>query len=244
MCLRALYFFCFGLLAALGARGAAAATDNSALLDHAVENWLGARDQWAFTQRAVEYDDGRPHERVERYDPSQKPESRWTLLTIDGQKPTPEQHAAWAKKKQKHRTGQKFQSSIGDFFDFTKAKVLSDSAGLVSCEVPLRGGRDWLFQSDKVKVIVTINKQTQALERITANVREPVKVLFGIAKITAGHVDLRFHDETPDSPDNPGPGDGKPQGSVRMNVTRFGERAEFTWSDFKRVAPPTAKAVR
>lgn len=236
-----LSFILFVLLGIVAARAESAASDNSALLDRAVDNWLGARDQWAFTQRAVEYDDGKPHERVERFDPSQKGDTHWTLLTIDGQKPTPEQHAAWAKKKQKHRTNQKFQSSIGDFFDFTKATVISDSAELISCEVPLRGGRDWLFQSDKVKVIVTINKKTQALERITANVREPVKVLFGIARITAGHVDLRFRDESPDSPDSPGPGDGRPQGSVRMNVTRFGERAEFTWSDFKRVSPPAAR---
>lgn len=238
-----LFTLSLGLLtAAVAAEGTVASSGDSQLLDRAVDNWLGARDQWAFTQRAVEYDDGKPHERVERYDPSLKTtDTRWTLLTIDGQKPTPEQHAAWAKKKQKHRTSQKFESSIGDFFDFTQAKVVSDTADLLSCEVPLRTGRNWLFQADKVKVIVTINKKTQALERISANVREPVKVLFGIAKITQGHVDLRFTDDTSEKPETPGHGDGKPQGSVRMNVTRFGERAEFTWSDFKRVTPAVAR---
>jgi hypothetical protein len=237
-----LRFFCFflGLLAAVGARGASASAGDSKLLDQAVDNWMGARDQWAFTQRAVEYDNGKAHERVERYDPAQPLEARWTLLTIDAQKPTPEQHAAWAKKKAKHRTSHKFETGIGDFFDFTKARVVTDTEEILSCEVPLRTGRNWLFESEKVKVVVTINKKTQALDRVTAHIREPVKVLFGIAKITDGQVDLRFQDESPENPETAGPGDGKPKGSVHMNVTRFGERAEFTWSDFKRVAPAPA----
>ncbi len=213
---------------------------NAKVLDAAIANWLGARDHWAFTQRAVEYDDDdKPHERVERFDPSRPGETHWTLLTIDGQKPTPSQWEAWAKKKAKRRTSHKFEASIGDFFDFKKAKLITETPELLSCEVPLRSERSWLFQAEKVKVTVTINKKTQALEHITANVREPVKVLFGIAKITNGTVDLRFKDE--DTPDTPGPGDGKPKGSVHMSMTRFGERAEFTWSDFKRVTPAVAK---
>src|SRR4051812_9333821 len=106
------FWVTLGLIAAVAVRAASASTDNSKLLDQAVDNWLGARDQWAFTQRAVEYDDAKPHERVERYDPSQPLQARWTLLTIDGQMPSPEQHAAWAKKKAKHRTSHKFESGI------------------------------------------------------------------------------------------------------------------------------------
>src|SRR5205814_1544352 len=47
----------------------AIAADTS-MLELAVENWLGERDHWAFTQRAVEYESGKPRERLERYDPS------------------------------------------------------------------------------------------------------------------------------------------------------------------------------
>jgi hypothetical protein len=233
MLFRPLMVFCLLLSAAWAAESP---PDRAKLLDQAVSNWLGARDHWAFTQRAVEYtDDGKPHERLERYDPSQKPEARWTLLAIDGQTPTAAQHAAWAKKKLKRRSSHRFESAIGEFFDFQKTKVVAETPELLHCEVPLRSERNWLFQADKVKVIVTLNKKTLALEHITAHVREPVKVLFGIAKITYGNVDLRFNDD--DTPDTNGPGDGKPQGSVHMNVSRFGERAEFTWSEFKRVTP-------
>ena len=36
----------------------------NSVLEEAVERWLGERDHWAFTQRAVEYDDGKPRERL------------------------------------------------------------------------------------------------------------------------------------------------------------------------------------
>src|SRR5437762_1934056 len=84
--------------------------DASPLLQSAVEKWLGERDHWAFTQRAVEYDrDGTTHERLERYDPSLAGNARWKLLALDGNPPTSEQRAAWEKKKFK-KNRRKFDS--------------------------------------------------------------------------------------------------------------------------------------
>ena len=105
---------------------------------------------------------------------------------------------------------------------------------LVRYEVPLRHDKNWLFQADKVKVVVTVNKQTRALEHLDASVREPVKVLLGLAKITAGKLDLSFLNFEEDA--TPGPESAQPTGSARVSVYRFGERVEFTWSDFKRVS--------
>lgn len=212
----------------------AAPAATPSLLEGAVENWLGERDHWAFTQRAVEYDDGKPHERLERYDPSQPGNGRWTLLAINGRRPTADEHAAWAKKKFK-KNRRRFDSPLGDYFDFNDAKVVSDSPKLIRFEVPLRRDKNWLFQTDKVQVLVTINKQTRALEHLTASVREPVKVLLGLARITAGKVDLSFLNFDDDAP--PGPETAQPTGSARVTVSKFGERMEFTWSDFKRVTP-------
>src|SRR3954468_657697 len=79
--------------------GFTAQAAETSLLERAVENWLGERDHWAVTQRAVEWDDNKPHERLERYDPSKPGDGRWTLLALDGKAPTAEQQAAWAKKK-------------------------------------------------------------------------------------------------------------------------------------------------
>lgn len=213
--------------------GFAQAAD-AALLEHAVENWLGERDHWAFTQKAVEYDGDTPRERLERYDPSKPGNARWTLLAINGKPPTAEQHEAWAKKKFR-KNKRRFDSPIGDYFDFRDAKVVSENAQLINFEVPLRRDKSWLFQTDKVKVVVTINKETRALEHLTAHVREPLKVLLGLAKITDGKLDLSFLNFDDDA--RPGPESTQPTGTAHVTVSKFGERAEFTWSDFKRVVP-------
>src|SRR3954471_1776090 len=72
----------------------------SPMLETSVEKWLGERDHWAFTQRAVEYRrDGSTYERLERFDPSQVGNARWKLLKIDGHAPTEEERTAWEKKK-------------------------------------------------------------------------------------------------------------------------------------------------
>jgi hypothetical protein len=202
------------------------------LLEQAVESWLGERDHWAFTQRAVEYEGKVPRERLERYDPSLPGNQRWRLIAIDGRPPTAEQLAAWQKRKFKKQR-RRFDAPIGDFFDFARAKVVSESPQAVRYQVPLRGDKNWLFPVDRVDVMVTVNKETRALEHLAARVREPFKVLLGIARVMGGNLDLDFipsdSDATAES--------SEPSGSARVSVTKMGERVDFTWSDFKRVVP-------
>lgn len=210
------------------------------LLQRSVEQWLGGRDHWAFTQRAVEFEGNASHERLERYDPSKPGDARWELLAVDGKPPTDEQRQKWADKKFKRRH-RKFDSPIGDFFDFREAKVIAETPTLVRYEVPLRRDKNWLFPTDKVGVRVTVNKRTQALEHLTAHVREPFKVLLGLARVTGGEVDLDF---LPFGSPDATPGAAQPAGTARVSVSKFGERVDFTWSDFKRVTPPRSRAAR
>lgn len=229
MYLRIISFLCLAALAP-----AAPALGPHALLEEAVEQWLGERDHWAFTQRAVEWEDDRPRERLERYDPSLPPERRWTLLAIDGKPPTAEQREAWARKKFK-KNKRRFDAPIGDYFDFRRARVVEDTPRLVRFEVPLRRDKNWLFPTDKVEVRVSVIKETRALEHLTANVREPFKVLLGLARINDGALDLsflNFNDEAASGPET-----ARPTGSAHVSVSKFGERAEFTWSEFQRVTP-------
>jgi hypothetical protein len=220
-----------------------AAAGDTQYLQSAVEDWLGERDHWAFTQRAVEYDGDKPRERLERYDPSEEGDKRWTLLAIDGREPTDAERTAWAKKKFK-KNRRRFEQPLGDYFDFAAAKRLEDTKEFVRYEVPLRTDKSWLFPIDKVRVRVTIDKQTHALERLTAHVSEPFKVFLGLARILGGDVDLNFLSIDSDLP--VAPESSQPTGTVRVTATRFGERVEFTWSDFKRVgtgvAPTKPKA--
>ena len=219
------------LLAAACCRAAPTAAPQ--LLERAVENWLGERDRWAFTQRAVEYEDGTPHERLERFDPSRPGNARWQLLAIDGHAPTPQEHEKWANKKFR-RHHRKIDTPISDFFDFDAARVIAETPTLVRFEVPLRHDKSWLFPVDKVGVRVTVNKETRALEHLSAHVREPFKVLLGVARVTGGELDLDFLHF---NPDDPAPSGTRPKGEARVSVSKLGERVDFTWSDFKRVTP-------
>jgi hypothetical protein len=203
------------------------------MLRQAIQSWLGERDHWAFTQRAVEYESDHPHERLERYDPSKSGNARWELLSIDGRPPTAEQRAAWEKRKFK-KTRHRFDAPIGDYFDFDDARILDQTPANVRFQVPLRPDKNWLFPTDKVDVRVTINKSTRALEHLTAHVREPFKVFLGLARVTNGELDLDFlrFDDVGGSPS-----DVRPAGNAHVSVSKFGERVDFTWSDFKRVTP-------
>src|SRR4051812_47913315 len=93
--------FFFTLVMVLGLMGTSRLrAANPSLLETSVEQWLGERDHWAFTQRATEYNrDGTTYERLERYDPSLAGNARWHLLAINGKSPNAEQQAAWEKKK-------------------------------------------------------------------------------------------------------------------------------------------------
>ena len=166
---------------------------------------------------------------------------RWRLLAINGRPPTDAQWQQWAQKKFR-KNPRRIDTPLGDFFDFNDARQVGETSQTVRYEGPLRRDKNWLFQADKVRVLVTVNKETRALEHLAANVREPVKVLLGLARITGGGADLSFLTFEDDAV--PGPESSQPTGSAHVVVSRFGERAEFTWSDFKRVNPAAVAAAK
>jgi hypothetical protein len=150
---------------------------------------------------------------------------------LDGKPPTQEQREAWEKRKFRKKP-RRFDSPLGEFFDFDRAKVVREDEKVVRFAVPLRSEKNWLFPVDKVEVMVTVSKETRALEQLSAHVREPFKVLLGIARITGGSIDLSF-DEAEDAE----PESAEPSGTAHVSLSRFGERVDFTWTDFKRVTP-------
>lgn len=224
---------------ALVALLATAASDPAAdvsLLRQVVQSWLDERNRWAFTQFVREYDGERvKQERLEHYDPSRGSARRWKLISIDGQPPTEKQWAEWNRRKNKKP--RRSRPDIAERFDFAHARVTEETAESVRYLLPLRSGVEWLFPVSKVELLITINKTgaAPALEQVQARISEPMRVALGLARIL--DIDLDVQMEPPPTPD---PAEAKPTGTAQAVVTKFGERVEYVWSDFKRVEPHAA----
>lgn len=222
-------FFCFTLL--LGhARGAA-----PPLLEQAAEKWMGERDNWAFTMQVREFEGGQvKEERRERYDPSKPGLTRWTLLTVNDKPSTEERRAEWQKRKTKKRP--KPGKPLNQYLDFERGTVVKEDARTACYHLPLRANHSWLFPVDKVSLLVTINKSTQAIEDVTAGIEEPFKVALGFARVMDVDFDLQLNHSKRDGEESD-PALTKPEGTARAVVNKLGERVEYVWSDFKRVTP-------
>ena len=205
------------------------------LLEQAAEKWLGERDNWAFTMFVREFDGGRvKEERRERYDPSKPGSARWELLSVDGKPPTEERRAEWQKHKTKKRKNP--GKPLNEYLEFERAKVVKENAKTACYNLPLRDSHSWLFPVDKVSLLVTVNKSTLAIEDVAAGIDEPFKVALGFARVMDLDFDLQMNPPE-QGRDKSDPAAAKPDGTARAVVNKFGERIEYTWSDFQHVTP-------
>lgn len=219
---------CVVLLGLLGFVSIAKAQE-PVLLRAAADRWLAERDHWAFTQFVREYQDNQvKEERWERYDPSRPDGQRWELLKVDRREPTPEEREQWNKRKnKKHRHPPK---PIEDYFDFDHARITGVQGDIVRYELPLRKTINWLFPTEKVEIIIAVNRATRAIEEVRARISEPFKVALGFARILDVDLDVQV---PPAEAANPST--AQPDGTAYVVMTKMGERAEYSWSDFKRV---------
>jgi len=234
--MRKLLIIFFSLAALAGARAAPPAP-----LTQAVDKWIGDRDQWAFTQSVREFAGGKVREeRLERYDPSKPGESRWQLLAINGQKPTPTQWAEWQQRKMKKRLNP--GKPLAEFFDFAQAAVTDENPSSVRYHLPLRNDHAWLFPVDRVNLKVTVNKATAAIDKIEAGIDEPFRVALGLGRLMDLDLDLQMNpSEQLGQSDNPQA--AKPEGTARAVMNKLGERVEYVWGGFKRVTPHPDNAI-
>jgi hypothetical protein len=228
----------FIALIALLATAAAGPAEDVSLLRQVAQAWLDERDRWAFTQFVREFHgDQVKQERIEHYDPSRGYARRWELVTINGKPPTEKQWADWNRRKNKKP--RRSRPEIAERFDFANARVTEETPETVRYLLPLRSGIEWLFPISKVELLITINKTgaAPALEQVQARISEPMKVALGLARIL--DIDLDVQMEPPPMAD---PADAKPTGTAQAVVTKFGERVEYVWSDFKRVESAATEA--
>jgi len=209
------------------------------LLQEIAGRWLDERPQWGFTQLVRETDRGGVvHERLERFDLSHGYDQRWQLLALDGRVPDAGEIEAWSLRK--NRGKPKTPKSWFDYIDLENAKFRGENARLIRYEVPLKRIAGGLFPGDKVSVLLTIDKQTHAIEHAQARVDEPFNVALGLAEVVEvkANVALPPAPKTGTEPQLAADLDDNPSGSVSAVVNRLGKRVEYTWTDFRRTSAP------
>jgi hypothetical protein len=222
--------FCVLLFASAGLRAEA-----PALLSEAMDKWSAEMDGWAFTQRVRTFDNDKVKlERLERYDPSRPDNQRWELLQIDGKPPTAEQREYWEKRKNR-KAKRRADKSIEEYFDFAHATVAKETAETMCYDVPLRRDMTRLIALEKINIEVTVNKRMHAIQQITGGLKEPLRVALGLAKVTDGWLDVRFDPIVNDLSADPNATEAN--GTARVVLFKMGDRAEYAWSNFKRVTP-------
>ena len=215
--------------------------ETPAPLQAAIGNWSAGKDDWALTQRVRTLsDDGRvTEERLERYDPSLPDIQRWHLLEVDGHEPTEAQRQSLERRKnlKPHKRGNK---PLEDFLDLPQAVATSETARAVVYTIGVRPGVIPLTQTEKLVLLVTVGRESHAIERVTAVLHDSMRVALGLARITGVDFDLSFDPAL--APDEPAAEDNPASGTARVSMSKFGVRMEYEWSDFRRVTGYAAPA--
>jgi hypothetical protein len=223
------------VLVALGGLFAPASrADAPALLSQAIQRCNFGQGDLAFTQetRAFLSDGGVKEERRERYDPSLPDGQRWRLLEVNGLPATDEQRRQWEVRKNS-RPRRKVDESPSKYLDLANATLVGENARNARFRVPVRPEVQRLLSLENIDVVITVDKQTGNIAGIGAVLRQPIRVLMGVARITDLDVDLRINPVegvSADPTDNVEPGS-----TARVKISRLGRPVEYDWSDFRRV---------
>lgn len=209
------------------------------LLEKAVNLWAEGRQDLAFTQhtRALNDDQSLQYERVERYDPSLPDHQRWRLLEVNGRPPTEaERRDIEDKRNRKPRKSR--GNPPASYLDLDNARKVREDDRLAHFEVGLKPEAARLVALDKLILKVAVDKTHGTIEHISAALREPMRVAFGLAKVIDVDLDVQFEEPT----EGPPPAtEVTSDSTARVRLTKFGNPQEFTWRDFKEVPVYNAK---
>jgi hypothetical protein len=231
--LRRVWCGLLGLLCCAGSIWPLRATEDLDLLREAIDQWSAERDAWAFTQTVREFDEaGRSRTRIERYDPTRGDVERWNLVSIDGRPPTDREVAAFRKRKGAKKNRR--TKAPSDYVDFARVAVLVEHADSIQYAVPLREDVSRLIPLEQLTVVITVDRLRRTVRHLSISLDDPLRIALGLARVSDLNFDIRF-----DTADD-APAEAQPSGVAEASVSRFGRRAEFSWTDFERVRAPDA----
>jgi hypothetical protein len=206
------------------------------LLAKGFEQWAAGREDLAFTQQTQFFsDDGKVKaERVERYDPSLPDDMRWRLLKVNGLSATTEQRKKWETWKN-GRPRKKVIKSPAEYLDLDHAILVDETSTNERFEIGLRLDAARQLEVEKIAVFITVDKESGSFVLVAATLRQPIRVLLGLARITDLDIDVRIEPNDEDSAQQSG--EVQAGSTARMTVSKLGFPMEYNWSDFKRVTP-------
>jgi len=208
--------------------------DAPALLARAFEQWAAGRDDLAFTQQTrFLLEDGTVKlERIERYDPSLPDDRRWRLIETNGRAATAAERKKWEGRKN-GKARKKIAKSPSEYVDLEHATVVDDNAKSTRFEVRLRPDMARLLGVEKLSALVTVDKESGGIVHVTATLRQPMRVLLGLARITDLDVDVHVGPVDENSSDKTG--EVQTGSTARLTISELGTPVEYSWSDFQRV---------
>jgi hypothetical protein len=210
-----------------------------ALLATALGRWAGGEGEIAFTQETRHFlaNGELRDERMERYDPSRPDNQRWSLTEVDGHAPSQAEQVKWESRKNS-RPRRKVGHAPSDYLDLDHAAQVGETAKVVRYRVPLRPEATRLLEVEAIDVVLTVDKQSGNIVGVGAALKEPMRALLGLARVTNLDVDVRLGPGDDESPN--APAEVEPGSTARVTISRLGRPVEYNWSEFKRVPPSPA----
>ena len=211
-----------------------AVAEGPPLLAKAIAQWSEGREDLAFTQQTrFLNDDGTVKEvRIERYDPSLPDKQRWRLIEVDGLPATEAQREKWETVKN-NKPRKKALRPPAEYLDLDHATLLDETATAARFDVGLRPDSARLLSVEKIAVVITVEKDKARIAHIEASLRQPIRVLMGLARIT--DLDIDVHIEPSKKIDSTDNGEVQSGSTARVLMSKLGSPVEYNWSDFKRV---------
>jgi hypothetical protein len=232
-----------------------ARADKPDLLLEALNKSGGDDEYWAYTETSHEVDHkGRSDgDTIMRFDPSKPYAEQFTPLLIAGKPPTEKQRKEYRKRGTKR--GEELERAAatqsasaagpddGSVIsingqevvpDIEHAKIVSENAGSVSYEVPLRKTGRGGLPVEKFQLVIRVNRERRELENVTVRLLAPMRMML-VAKINIGEMQVDFAVVDPQYPPVLTRFGGNLAGTFFF--VKGGETFEEKRTDFQRVKP-------
>ena len=211
--------------------------ETPALLARAIAQWTTGQEDLAFTQQTRYFlDDGKvKEERIERYDPSLPDNKRWRLIEVDGRPASNEQREKWERRKN-GKPRKKVVKSPAEILDLDHAVLAKETVKTARFEIGLRPETARLLAVENITVVITVDKESSSIAHIAATLRQPIRVLLGLARITDLDLDVHIEPADEDSDSAGKSGEVEAGSTARVTMSKLGSPMEYNWNDFRRVA--------